>query len=45
MDTFVAKAGEDTYGSQRVQSDENAYKQGQAQVCSWHDPQNIFDGP
>ena len=33
MDTFVSKAGEDTHGSQRVQSDESAYKRGQAQVC------------
>ena len=29
---FCPKAGEDAYGSQRCQSDEDAYKRGQAQV-------------
>ena len=35
IDSSVPKAGEDTYGSQRVQSDESAYKRGQAQVYMW----------
>ena len=46
--TSVAKAGEDTYGSERVQSDESAYKRGQAQVCSAAHPFSssfLLEGP